>query len=243
MKAALTGVGWVNTTGAGHGRKVAFRAGQPGVVPPLAKKEIFSRPFPRFGRMDFYSRIGVAAIALALKDAGLDEPAGARDVALIGSTVHGSLNTDADFYDTVIPDEGRLASPALFAYVLPNTYLGEAAIYFGLTGPAFVLCESRSSGLPGLSIAVGGIWAGEYEAVVAGICDAGAPSPFPVPDDAAQGSLFFVLEAESRAEQRPYGILTINDGGKLLFENQGFENLNDLAAMCARGFPQSGGVV
>jgi 3-oxoacyl-[acyl-carrier-protein] synthase II len=228
----VTGVGWVNTAGMGHGRRSCFAPGGSGSLPKLSKNEVFRRPFPRFGRMDSYSCTGVAGIALALKDAGLDEWAGLRDIAIIASTVHGSLNADADYYDTVIPDEGRLASPNLFVYALPNTYLGEAAIYFGLTGPGFALCESSSSGLHGLCMAMEGIRAGEYEAVVAGICDVGAPPLLGMPGLTPPGALFFVLQGEPMDQHHSYGALTQDDAGMIFFGNKRLENLNNLAAMC-----------
>ena len=34
---------------------------------------------------------------------------------------------------------GRLSSPNLFAYTLPNSFAGEAALRFGLTGPTLVV--------------------------------------------------------------------------------------------------------
>lgn len=182
--------------------------------------------------MDTYSRIGVAAIALALKDAGLDEATDLRDFAVIASTVHGSLYADADYYDTVIPDRGRLASPNLFVYALPNTYLGEAAIYFGLTGPGFVLCESPCSGLHGLCMAIDAVAGEEYEAVLTGICDAGAPPSLGVSDPAPPGALFFVLQWESSARNHSYGDLTQNDRGVIFFRGKRLKDLNDLAAMC-----------
>ena len=232
MKVVVKGVGWVNKAGVGYGRKTPFVPAAPGELPKLPRREVFSRSFPRFGRMDRYSRTGVAGIALALKDAGLDEPAGLRNIAVIASTVHGSLNADADYYDTVIPDEGRLASPNLFVYALPNTYLGEAAIYFGLTGPGFALCESSSSGIHGLCMAIEGIKEGEYEAVVTGVCDVGSPPLLGMPDRTPSGALFFVLQAGTGHQDRAYGALTQNAAGQIFFEDNRLEDLNDLAVLC-----------
>ena len=57
-----------------------------------------------------------------------------RRVAILAETYSGCLETDCDYFTTVIPEQGALASPQLFAYTLSNTFLGEAALRFGLTG-------------------------------------------------------------------------------------------------------------
>ena len=149
MKTEIAGIGWVNTTGAGYGRQTVFSAGYGEGLPKLSGKDVFHKQLPRYGRMDRYSRLGITAIALALKDAGLDEWVEKREIGIIASTVHGCLNADGDYFDTVIPEGGRLASPNLFAYTLPNTFLGEAAIHFGLTGASFIINEPYLSGIAG----------------------------------------------------------------------------------------------
>ena len=67
-----------------------FRAGGGGPLPRLSRKDVFLRPFPRFGRMDNYSRLGVSAISFALRDAGLermDRPTGDRHYCFHGLRV------------------------------------------------------------------------------------------------------------------------------------------------------------
>ncbi|MDR2018076.1 MAG: hypothetical protein LBQ00_04270 [Syntrophobacterales bacterium] len=228
----VRGVGWVNGAGTGRGRAISFATGGNEGLPKLSSKELFRRPFPRFGRMDSYSRTGLAAIALALKDAGLDEPEGEQNIAVVASTVYGSLSADADYFSTVISDEGRLASPNFFVYALPNTYLGEAAIYFRLTGPGFVCCESSASGLHGLRRGIDGIEREEYEIVLTGVCDVGTPPSIGGTNQISLGALFFVLQGESRTLHQPYGALTQDDMGTTFFENAKVNNLNDLAAIC-----------
>jgi len=129
MKVTITGVGWLNSTGTGQGRQAVFRPGSSDGQLKLSSKGIFDKPVPRYGRMDEYSRLGLMAVALALKDAELDQWTEMRNIAVIASTVYGCLQTDAEYYDTVRPQGGRLASPNLFAYTLSNTFLGEATIY------------------------------------------------------------------------------------------------------------------
>ena len=232
LKAKITGVGWVNARGAGCGREGQFQTGEDGPLPKLSRRDVFLRPFPRFGKMDSYSRLGASAISFALRDAGLGEWTDTREIAIIASTVYGCLNADEDYYDTITPVGGRLASPNLFVYALPNTYLGEAAIHFGLTGPSFVLCESELSGLRGMSMAISSIASGEYETVIAGICDAGAPPFLAMIGKSVPGALFLVLQEETLAGPSPYGTLVEDGSGAIFFNGKRVEDLNNLAGMC-----------
>ena len=104
-----------------------------GQLPEIYPSDLFKKPYPNFRRMDKYSRLKLTAIAFALLDAGLSEWTRERNIGMIASTFYGCLGTDVDYYKTVIPDRGAHASPALFSYTMANSYLGEAAIRFGLT--------------------------------------------------------------------------------------------------------------
>ena len=115
MKALITGIGWVNSTGMGCGREHRRFEMTAGRLPGITRPAIFEKPCQRFGRMDRFSRLGLAAIAFALKDAGLEKWTRKRDIGIIASTVYGCLATDVDYFDTVIPQEGRLARPNLLA--------------------------------------------------------------------------------------------------------------------------------
>ena len=139
----ITGIGWVTAAGMGCGRDYETFAMPWGPLPDINPSDMFKKPYPNFRRMDKYSRLGLTAIAIALIDAGLSEWTRERNIGIIASTVYGCLETDVDYYKTVIPDRGANASPALFSYTLANSYLGEAAIRFGLTGINYVLTEQQ----------------------------------------------------------------------------------------------------
>jgi 3-oxoacyl-[acyl-carrier-protein] synthase II len=235
VKATVTGVGWVNGASSGYGRQTVFKTDRNNALPKLSGKDFFYKPFPRYGRMDEYSRLGIAGIAFALKDAGLDEWTETRNIAIIASTVNGCLNTDGDYFDTVIPEGGRLASPNLFAYTLPNTYLGEAAIHFGLTGATFVINEPALSGLSGLNIALDSISRESYEAVITGVCDAGTPSFLTMIERVVPCALFLVLQKVQEGPGGAYGELTRSRSGEIFFHEERVENLGDLARMCTTG--------
>ena len=125
-----------------------------GQLPEINPSDLFKKPYPNFRRMDKYSRLKLTAIAFALLDAGLSEWTRERNIGMIASTFYGCLGTDVDYYKTVIPDRGVHASPALFSYTLANSYLGEAAIRFGLTGTNYVITEQHPTGLAGLQAAL-----------------------------------------------------------------------------------------
>ena len=232
MKALITGLGWVNSSGSGQGRQSVFHRGSGEGPLNLSIEGVFDKTVPRYGRMDEYSRLGLTGIALALKDAELDQWKEMRNIAVISSTVYGCLQTDADYYDTVRSEEGRFASPNLFAYTLSNTFLGEAAIYFGLTGAGYIIHERSLSGFPGLLLAMDSLAKNECETVITGICDCG-PSPVfgrtvpPVPE-----ALFFVLQPASAGQVLSYGSLTQEKTTKFFFEGRKVDNLLDLAVWC-----------
>jgi 3-oxoacyl-[acyl-carrier-protein] synthase II len=234
MKACITGWGWVNSTGRGQGRKDIFRPGSGDGPLKLAAKGIFDKPVLRYGRMDDYSKLGLLAIALALKDAHLDQWTEMRNIAVIASTVNGCLQTDVDYFDTVMPEGGRLASPNLFAYTLPNTYIGEAAICFGITGASFIIHEPSLSGYAGLLLAMECLSNHDCEAVVVGVCDILPPQVLGLKSQAVPGALFVVLRKEEATQNMSYGTLIRDNSGSMFYEGKEVGNLQDLAVWCTK---------
>ncbi len=234
MKAMITGVGWVNSYGRGQGRQAVFNPGESEGRLDLSAKGVFDKPVPRFGRMDDYTRLGLLGIALAMQDAQLDHWTEMRNIAIMASTVYGCMQTDADYYDTVKPKGGLLSSPNLFAYTLSNTFLGEAAIYFGLTGAAFILHEPSISGIPGLILALEDLERKECEGVIVGICDTGTPLNLGLSGRAVPEALFFVLRQTAVEQGLSYGVLTQEKIGEIFFNGKKVENLQKLALWCTQ---------
>jgi 3-oxoacyl-[acyl-carrier-protein] synthase II len=232
VKVLITGIGWVNSAGCGQGRQAAYRPGLSEGRLKLSAKHILDKPIPRYGRMDEYSRLGLLAIALALKDAGLDQWTEMRNISIVSSTVYGCLQTDADYYDTVRTQGGRLASPNLFAYTLSNTFLGEVSIYFGLTGAGFILQEPVLSGLSGLFLSLNTLARKESEVVITGVCDTGPPPSLGLSGRAVPSALFFVLRPAAARPRFSYGSLTQEKNGMILFDGRTVEDLGDLAGRC-----------
>ena len=128
-----------------------------GTLPKVTGRMIFGKGLPHFGRLDTYSKIGIAAIAFALKDAQRFEWQEKRAIGVIASTTCGCIERDMEYIETMLPHGGRLASPSLFACTLPNVFLGQAAIHLGLTGPCYSVNEDELSGLNGLRMALNNI--------------------------------------------------------------------------------------
>ena len=240
MKAVITGSGWVTPTSMGCGRNHDSFEWRWGELPEITRKAVFEEPYPHFGRLDRYSRLGVSAIAFALKDAGLNRWTQKRDIGIIASTLNGCLDTDIDYFDTVMIEGGRMASPNLFAYTLPNSFLGEASIRFGLTGTSFVINEPSPSGIWCLRMALMGIANGQFEKVVCGMCDLGRLPFFSETVETPCGALFFVIEKTPTRQHLVYGDLCLDSNGILKFDDDEIKNLPILVEKCLSAFSKRG---
>ena len=228
----ITGIGWVTVSGTGHGRASKDFALTAGRLPCISRKSVFEKPYQHFGRMDEFSRLGLAAIAFALKDAGLDEWTRMRDMGILAATVYGCLQTDIDYFDTVMPGGEQSPSPALFSYTLPSSFLGEASCRFGLTGAAYIINERHPSGLAPVCAAMDGIACGELENTLAGICDMGRPAHFSLKERGLPGAVFLVIEKTPRPGCLPYGSLTMGRNGDVMFNGKMVEDLVGLVKEC-----------
>jgi 3-oxoacyl-[acyl-carrier-protein] synthase II len=195
---SVAGAGWIVSGGLGRSGAGDTCGRSAGPLPAVRLGDFFASAEGRAGRLDRYSKVGLAAIALAVRDAGW--PAGIRTrTALVAATAYGCLATDEEYYRTVLPQEGALASPNLFAYTLPNCFLGEAALRFGFTGPTMVLGEERPDGLAAVTAAVDLLEAGAAEAAICGGCDLERPAFLPPAGEERSGAVFLALEREEHS--------------------------------------------
>ena len=237
---SITGIGWVYAGNSGEGRKnTRFKEGS-GKLPAISRKTFFQAPYPRFNRMDEFSRLGVSAIGLALRDAGMDDWTAKRAVGVVVDTVYGCLHTDLDYFETVVPERGAFASPALFSYTLPNCFLGEAAARFGLTGPAYVVSQSDDTGLSSVKAVLEDMDCMGLKTALAGTCDLGRPPGFPVGPDITPGALFMVLESQPRTELDCYGTIQLNRAREIFFNGRSVSDLRSLMEACLKQIQKSG---
>ncbi len=232
MNAVITGIGWVTSTGPGWAKGGQDFCMIPGAIPPIARKQLFSEPNQRFGRQSEYSKLGLSAIAFALRDAGLENWVEKRPIGVVAASVHGSLVTDLDYFQTVLPAGGGLPSPNLFAYTLANCFMGEAAIQFGLTGSTMVINESVSNGLTPLRMALEIIDWNEHDTMLAGICDVLVPEPFRDICSTIPGALFMVLTGKDSCIHSGYGNLSLSGNGALLYNGEKTASIIELAKRC-----------
>ena len=232
MNLFITGVGWTTATGIGHGRETRSFSMPDAPLPAISRKAAFDTPYQHFGRLDQFSKLGLTSIAMALKDAGEEAWMELRDMAIMVSTTYGCLQTDLDYFDTVLADGGKSASPALFSYTLPNSFLGEASCRFGLTGASFVINEFPPMGLSGLKAAMDGITFSEFENALVGFCNPDRPPGFENHSGTLPGALFFVIDKLEKAMQPAYGEVELNNKNDVVFNGMQIHDLLQLAQEC-----------
>jgi hypothetical protein len=124
-------------------------AGLPGEsgLPPLKGRYFSADPSPRFGRMDLLCKLGLGAAELCMAHA---PDLTRQDMALVGASMLGCLEVDAEYHDRLLKGGPAGASPALFVYTLPSMFVGEIAIKFGIRGRATLINAGRLSAVAAL---------------------------------------------------------------------------------------------
>jgi len=234
MNAEIAGIGWITADSAGCAKDHDFFSMSDGALPTITSQTLFKEVYSPFRRMDNYSKLGLGAIAFALKDAGLDKWTEKRNIGIIASTIYGCLSTDMDYFDTVMTDHGASASPALFSYTLSSTFLGEAAICFGLTGTTFIINEEHPLGLESLKLALACIARGETDKILCGVCNHYRPKGFEEIRKVPVGALFFVVEAIP-ANRPSYGNVELNENGRVTLNKEAVKDFSELARRCLAG--------
>ena len=220
LNVAVAGGAWITASGIGCINGGEEFSMPEGVLPKLRRELLSLKPEERWGRLDYYSKAGLVAASLALKDARLDSRISAS-TAVIASTVSGSVDVDHAYFRSVVPQDGLLASPNLFAYTLPNCMLGEISIRYGLTGPTMVVSQSTPDMMSGILGGSKFISYGLCEAVIAGYCNTDAYINY-VDTSCKPGAVFLILQ---KAEEN--SPLTFN-GSELMYNGRTLSGLIDL---------------
>ncbi len=173
MTISVLGIGWFTKEGYGcirSGQRQLVKGNESASV--RSRKDIFSHPFKNFGRLDAVSKSVAYAVALAIRDAGMDySPQHKRHIGIVGTSREGSLRTDLEYFHDYVQSGRKLSRANLFIYTLPSSPLGEAAIHFGFLGPLLYAASGDGSLLPILDMASGMIEGNEAEAMLAGAAD------------------------------------------------------------------------
>ncbi len=236
--ADITGIGWIASTGLWRGKDIKTPAMLNAMSEVTADGQLPDIPldgsYPSSRRMDKYSRLGMTAISLALQDAGLDEWAEKRNIGIITSTEYGCLNTDFDYFDTVLPDDGIGASPGLFSYTLPSSFMGDVAIRFGLTGASFVINEKSASALTCLKLALNAIACGDTDKMLCGICHPAPPPVFKKINRIPVEALFIAIE-KNPDNGFSYGTISLDKSGCITLNGEEINDLQELVRQCLAG--------
>ena len=228
----VAGIGWVTSQGPGRGREAREFSMTSGPIPPVTTVDVFPEPNLRFGRLPRYSRVGLAAVAFALRDAGMEHWETKRSAGIVASTRAGCLATDIEYYDTVLPEGGGLPSPNLFSSTLPTCFLGEAAILFGLSGPTLIVNDPAEDALGGVRMALESLSWRECGTMLAGHIDLPAGPAIPGIRPPHAGGLFMVLEDARDSTASGYGALDLSEGGAVRHEGIEIADLNELVRAC-----------
>jgi 3-oxoacyl-[acyl-carrier-protein] synthase II len=233
--ADITGIGWIASSGLWRGKDIKSLAILDALSETTADGQLPDIPidgsYPSSRRMDTYSRLGMTAIALALQDAGLDAWTEKRNIGIITSTEYGCLNTDFDYFDTVLPDEGIGASPGLFSYTLPSSFMGDVAIRFGLTGSSFVIQEKSAWGMTCVKLALNAIGCGDTDKTVCGVCNPEPPPVFKKNNRIPAGALFIAVEKKA-ANGFSYGKVSLDKAGCIALNGEKIDDLKALVWQC-----------
>ncbi|MFO7766673.1 MAG: beta-ketoacyl synthase N-terminal-like domain-containing protein [Pelovirga sp.] len=231
MTGWINGIGWVAARGCGRGRTAESLPVWNGSLTIPARKDLFDQADLRFGRLDAFSRTGLAGITMCLRDAGREEWQQKRSIGTIAVSSGGCLQTDLDYLVTMVGDGGKLASPNLFAYTLPNCFLGEAALRFGLTGNSVILQQTGGRQHDVVCRALEELTWSACEAMLVGFCDV------PVAElscpEGGYGSLFLLLANTPDAVLKSYGKLERHDE-TLLFNDRSVAGFADLVGQCLK---------
>jgi 3-oxoacyl-[acyl-carrier-protein] synthase II len=233
--ADITGIGWIASTGLWRGKDIKT-AGMLNALPEATTDGRLpdiplDGSYPSSRRMDKYSRLGMTAIALALQDAGLDAWTEKRNIGIITATEYGCLNADFDYFDTVLPDDGSGASPGLFSYTLPSSFMGDVAIRYGLTGSSFVIQEKSAWGLTCLKLALNAIACGDSDKLVCGVCNPEPPPAFKKINRIPAGAVFVAVE-KNPANGFSYAKVNLDKSGCIKLNGKNINDLNALVRQC-----------
>ena len=145
---------------------------------------IDSRQVPR---MDRFAQMAVAAAALALEEAKVDEIDPATSGVIVGSAI-GGLATIEEQHEALLKGGPRRVSPFMVPRLMPNGAAAAIAMRFGLTGLNYGVVSACATGAHALGEGLQAIRAGKAHMVLAGGSEA-ALTPLSLAAFARMGAL------------------------------------------------------
>lgn len=138
-------------------------------VPAFGLEGYVGNP-PSFRRVADATKFTLAAISMALSDAGLDRDRcrSGREGLLVGVT-HGAIDFSTRFHQGLLLEGPQGASPLHFTESVLNAPAGNAAIAFGIRGPVHTLIGEETVGGNVIGMALSLLRSGELDrCIVAG---------------------------------------------------------------------------
>jgi 3-oxoacyl-[acyl-carrier-protein] synthase II len=196
QRAVITGLGVVSPIGVG---KVAFWSGlkqgavgikrislfdtdglpchQAGEVTDFDAERFLGRKGLKY--LDRSTQLAAAATALALEDAGLTAPPGARvDIGLVLGTTFGSVESISGFDRQILHEGPRSVNPMAFPRTVINSPAGHVAIRYGLIGLNATISAGSASSLHAIGYAADFIQMARADILLAGGVEELAPASF-----------------------------------------------------------------
>jgi 3-oxoacyl-(acyl-carrier-protein) synthase len=177
----------------------------------------------RVRRMSDYVKLSLAATAMAMADAKIDDAtAFAEPCSVIVGSMHGSTNYSSTYYRQIVQEGILAANPMLFAEGVPNAAAAHLSLMSSLKGACQTVIGSRTAGLDALRLASLRIASGEWDRAIVGAaeedhelvntsykhcglyCDADGSAPFGDEKGFVAGAaaVTFVLESRESMERR-----------------------------------------
>lgn len=134
----VRGIGWVDGQGYGGVRQDTYTEyADRESFRKLGKTDgLFNYPVKNFGRFETITQRVCYAVALALRDAGIEYAEGVKqDIGLLGTSPDGCVESNINYFKDYVEGGRSLSRANLFIYTLPTSPFAEAAVHFGLLGP------------------------------------------------------------------------------------------------------------
>lgn len=184
----VRGVGWISGPEFGGVRLAQRHAFPPGATLHTLWRDAHLLPAPpkNAGRFNAAVHLTCGAIALALRDAGLECVGDRkRDIGLLAATPDGCLAANRAYFEDYLTGGRTMGRGNLFIYTLPTSAAAEAAICFGLQGPLFYAAGSGRPAHALLATACGMMERGEAAGMLALLAEGDAALCFFLAEAAA----------------------------------------------------------
>ncbi len=175
---------------------VALTADLDAAVDATMLAEKIGLPVDRLARTDELTRLTIAAVARlegARRERGRSSLRGAGIVVGHGLA---TFDTNAIHQARIATAGAARAEPRRFPYTTPNACAGEAAIAFGLTGPAFAVGGGAHGGIEALAVASTLVSAGHADRIVVVAVDAAGEASRRAAPETRRGAVAFVVTRE-----------------------------------------------